>query len=241
MQVGGNVVRARLLARRGVSGVDAAASVVVDVTTIMVSQVLFAVLGFALLVWRLGRDTPAVPVAAGLALFGATAGGFYLAQRRGLFGRIAGGLERVVRTGEWLSSSGVALDAAVQALYRRRRATSCTVVWHLASWLVGAVELWVALRFLGRPAGLAVALLIESLGQLVRSSAFAVPGALGVQEAGYLALGRAVALDPEAALALSLAQRVRDLLLGLPGLVAWWWMEDAAPWRRAEPLAEGSE
>src|SRR5262249_22059905 len=48
-----------------------------------------------------------------------------------------------------------------------------------------------------------------------------VPGALGVQEGGYLALGRLLGFDPETSLALSLSKRARELLLGMPGLVAW--------------------
>ena len=63
--------------------------------------------------------------------------------------------------------------------------------------------------------------MLESLGQAVRAGAFAVPGALGVQEGGYVMLGRVVGLGPETALALSLAKRVRELVLGIPGLIAW--------------------
>jgi putative membrane protein len=222
MQLGGNVVRARLLASRGVSGVRAAASVVVDVTTLVFSQVLFALLGFGLLGLRLGAETPAVPLVAGIVLIAAPVGGFYVVQRRGLFGGLTRSLERVVRVGGWLTASAEAIDEAVRALYRRRRATAAATCWHLASWIVGAGEVWVALHFLGSPVNLTTALLIESLGQVVRFSAFAVPGAIGVQEAGYLALGRTINLGPETSLALSLVQRVRDLLLGSPGLLVWW-------------------
>ncbi len=227
MQVGGNVARARLLARRGMTGVRAAASVVVDVTTIVSSQVVFAVLGLALLAVHLGPETPVVPVVAGVVFMAALVVGFYLAQRRGLFGGLTRGLERVVRLGDWLTASAEAIDHAVRQLYGRRRGVVAATIWHVVSWIAGAGEVWLALRFLGHPVGLATALLLESLGQAVRSSAFLIPGALGVQEAGYLVLGRAVHLDPDTALALSLAQRVRDVLLGVPGLLVWWW-EDAA-------------
>jgi hypothetical protein len=67
----------------------------------------------------------------------------------------------------------------------------------------------------------ASALLLESLGQAVRTAAFVVPGALGVQEGGYLVLGTALGLTPQTALALSLAKRVREIVLGVPGLIAW--------------------
>ncbi len=46
-------------------------------------------------------------------------------------------------------------------------------------------------------------------------------GALGVQEGGLVMLGRVIGLGPETALALSLAKRVRELVLGIPGLIAW--------------------
>jgi hypothetical protein len=63
------------------------------------------------------------------------------------------------------------------------------------------------------------ALMLESLGQAIRGAAFAIPGALGVQEGGYLLLAPLAGLPPDAALALSLAKRARELLLGVPGLL----------------------
>jgi hypothetical protein len=62
-------------------------------------------------------------------------------------------------------------------------------------------------------------LLLESLGQAIRGAGFAIPGALGIQEGGYLLLAPLAGMPPSAALALSLAKRTRELLLGLPGLL----------------------
>jgi hypothetical protein len=69
------------------------------------------------------------------------------------------------------------------------------------------------------PVGWADALLLESVGQAIRGAAFAVPGALGVQEGGYVLLATLVGLPSHAGLALSLAKRTREILLGLPGLL----------------------
>ena len=55
----------------------------------------------------------------------------------------------------------------------------------------------------------------------MRAAAFAIPGALGVQEGGYVLLGQVLGIGPETSLALSLSKRVRELTLGIPGLVAW--------------------
>jgi hypothetical protein len=52
-----------------------------------------------------------------------------------------------------------------------------------------------------------------------------VPSALGVQEAGLIGAGMLVGLAPDAALALSLAKRMREVLFGLPWLLTWQWME----------------
>lgn len=222
MQIGGNVVRARLLMRHGVVGAVAAASVVVDVTTLIGSQVAFALLGLGLLIARLGGDTPMMPVISGIVVMAFMVAGFYIVQRRGLFGGLTRGLERVVRVGDWLTASAEGIDQAVRTLYRRRTAVVAATTWHFVSWIVGAVEVWLTLWFLGHPVSLATALIVESLGHAIRSAAFAIPGGLGAQEAGYVMLGQFVSLGPDTAIALSLAQRVRDLILGLPGLVVWW-------------------
>ena len=49
-----------------------------------------------------------------------------------------------------------------------------------------------------------------------------MPGALGVQEAAYVLAGPLVGLPPEAALALSLGKRVRELCLSVPTLLVWY-------------------
>src|SRR5262245_44291488 len=223
MQVGGNLVKARFLTRRGIPGTTAGASVVVDVTLLVLSQILFTLVGLTLLLVHLGGGSLTAPVLAGLAVMGTLLGGFYLAQRRGLFAVLAGLLERVARGTDWttLSASASALDESVARLYRDRPALAVAAGWHFLSWVVGAGEVWLALTVLGHPVEFPTALLLESLGQTIRAGAFLVPGALGVQEGGYLLLGRVVGLAPETSLALSLAKRVRELLLGVPGLIAW--------------------
>jgi len=48
-----------------------------------------------------------------------------------------------------------------------------------------------------------------------------VPGGLGVQEGGFILIGGALGLDPATCLALAGARRIRDLLIFVPGLLAW--------------------
>jgi putative membrane protein len=222
LQIGGNVVKAGLVARAGVPGPCAGASVVVDVTLVVTSQVCFTVLGVIIFAAHLGGGELWPAAATGAVLMACALGGFYAVQRGGAFERLARGVQRMGR-GQWTSlvANGAALDDAIGALYADRRAVAAAWAWHLASWLVGVGEVWLALRCLGHPVALADAVLLESLGQAVRAAAFAVPGALGIQEGGFLALGSALGIPPTTALALSLVKRVREIVLGAPGLAAW--------------------
>ena len=75
-------------------------------------------------------------------------------------------------------------------------------------------------------------LAIESLLYAIRTAAFVVPQAVGVQEGAYLLLGAAFGLTPEMALALSLLKRARDLVIGLPAIGIWQTIESSRLWRR---------
>ncbi|MFM7735668.1 MAG: lysylphosphatidylglycerol synthase domain-containing protein [Alphaproteobacteria bacterium] len=223
MQIGGSLARTGFLRRRGVAGGPAAASVVVDVTLVVLSQVAFSLLGVGLLVTLKGGGRLGIAAAVGALLMSGLAAGFWVAQRRGLFGAGGRALERFLEReeGPSIGLRAEEIDRSVAAIHADRAAMLGSFGWHLASWVAGAGEVWLALRFLGTPVGMSGALLLESLGQAVRAAAFAVPGALGVQEGGYVVLGGALGIPPDTCLALSLAKRAREILLGLPGLLAW--------------------
>jgi len=221
-QIGGDFVRAYLLNRGGVAALPASASVAVDLATELAAQFVFSVLGLAVL-WHLPHQGTATGwLLAATAVSGVMAFGFMAAQRWGLF-RLVGWLlpklgSRFARAAR---SPMAGLHAAVVALYRAPRRLWLSGAWHLASWLFGVLETWAALRILGIEASLAEALVIESLGQLVRSLGFIVPGAVGVQEGGFVLVCGLFAIPPDQALAFAMVRRIRDLVLGVPGLVAW--------------------
>ena len=149
--------------------------------------------------------------------------GFYAVQRRGLFGLLVRLSKRILGGPEWVpfSDGASTMDGEVLRLYGERRVVLASGCWHLLAWFVGIAEVWYALHLLGHPVDLRTALLFESLGQAIRTGAFAVPGALGIQEGGYVLVGGALGIEPGVALGLSLVRRVRELLLGLPGLASW--------------------
>jgi putative membrane protein len=221
-RIGGEVVSARLLIRYGLRPPRAVASLVVDMTVSLVSQFAFTVLGLALLVAAGGSASVARDVALGLLAAMPVVGAAVLVQRIGFFTLLA----RLFRAlfgdrFDALVGGGVPLDRAVRRLYRRRCAILACFLWQCAGWIAGAGEIWLALAFLGHPVGLIAAVIVEALIQALSSGAFVVPGALGVQEGGFLALGALVGIPPDIALALALARRARDLILFIPALLAW--------------------
>ena len=223
LQMGGNVVKAWLLANRGVRVGSAGASVVVDVTLVVLTQILFTLFGVSLLVPSLGGGRALLVVLVGAGIMTALLAGFYAVQRRGFFGLLVRMSRRILGGPEWVSFSDGAttMDADVLRLYGDRRVLLASGCWHLLAWFVGIAEVWFALYLLGHPVDVRTALLFESLGQAIRTGAFAVPGALGIQEGGYVLVGSALGIEPGVALGLSLVRRVRELLLGIPGLASW--------------------
>jgi putative membrane protein len=220
-QVGGDIIGARLLTFWAVSGPLAAASIIIDVLMQAVTQLLFAALGLVTLVALWADKTVAGIAATSLALAVPMLGGFYLAQRgRGhrilhyVLGRLKGDSNwRVLGT----------VDAVYQCLsmiYARRSSLAASCLVHVVGWLIGVAEVLIVLGCMGHPVTIGEALVIESLVQAVRGAAFAIPSALGVQEAGMILLCGIFGIPPDQALALSLIKRAADLVLGVPGLVA---------------------
>ena len=234
--VGGDIVGARLAHQRGAPGVQAAASMVVDTTVGVATQLVFVVAGAALLLTLLNGHSAAPAVSAlltGMGVLAAAVAIFVRLQHRSLFGAFAGFAHRIAPA-KWLTvfAGASAIDEAVVASYRRGFALSRATILRLVGWTVGAGEVWLVLRFLGRPVGTVDAFVLESLTSGVRAVAFMVPGALGALEGGFVVFGSLLGLPPETALAVSLSKRVRELLLGLPGLFVWHWIEGRRLLRR---------
>jgi glycosyltransferase 2 family protein len=237
-QVGGYVVGARALTLVGVPAGVSTASTIVDVTLEFVAQLVYTALGLALFV-RLEPETrAAAPILIGLIVAGFAAAAFVIVQRHGfaLFDRIAG-----VIGGDWAerSAAGAArLHAVLESIYRRHTGLWISSVLHLACWIASAVEIWLALKLAGEPLSFAAVLAIESLLYAIRTAAFLMPQAVGVQEGAYILLGAGFGLTPDMALALSLLKRGRDLAIGLPALAAWQTIESRRFLRRRTTPSE---
>lgn len=238
-QVGGDLIGARLLTLGGTKGSLAVASVIADMMVQAGTQFLFTAVGLAALILLGGDTAMARFVAGGLALAAPALIGFYLVQRRAGQRLIEPLLRRAAGGRDWHALGAVEdVYGRLRAIYAGRGGVAAGVSLHLVAWLVGAAEVWVALAAMGHPVSWTEALVIESLGQAVRGAAFVVPGAIGVQEGGYIALCALFGVPSQAALALSLVKRVPDLVLGLPGVLTWQVLEGRRALRPAAARAD---
>src|SRR5438045_3625355 len=220
--VGGDVVRARLAALHGASIPTAAASVLVDVTLGVFVQIAFTLLGLALIVTATGHESFVRPTLTGAVIGVLAIIGFYVLQRLGMFRFIGKIISRLANAEDWhsLVHSGHTLDEAIRTQYARRGGVIGCCAWTATSLILGSGEIWIALYALGLHATLVNAVILQSMVLTIRSLVFPVPGALGVQEGGYVVIGNLLGIPGDAAFALSLIARVRELILGIPGLVA---------------------
>lgn len=241
-RIGGELVSFRMFRRWGVRPSTAVASTIVDMQLTVISQLMFTMVGIGFLfanaqsgalrlagqlAWGVVALTPL------LLLFG-------LVQHANPFERITRVLNRMT-SGKLTTLLGQSaqIDQSIKVIWRRRAVVlRYLFFWQPLQCVLTSLEIWLALYFLGARVTLVEAVVIESLIQAISSAAFFVPGGLGVQEGAFVLIGGALGLDPATSLALAAARRIRDLLMFVPGLIAWQLFE-AAGGTRAPVAAQG--
>ena len=234
--IGGELLATRILGIRGAT--VGGASVIVDLTAELLAQVLYAALGLALLLDNHPGLQNVGWVSLGIGLMAVQSGGFLLAQRKGLFRLIERPLDWIRKNRRSAQSrADKTLHERVLALYAHSWAFFESMLLHLAAWVIGAVEVWIGVRFMGHPLSMAKTLVLESLVTMVRSITFFIPLNIGVQEGSYVLIGALVGLPADLALAVSLLKRARDLIKGVPALLQWQLIES---WEFRRTAAERS-
>lgn len=242
--VGGDLVGGRLLTFRGVGGGLAAASILVDMLVQVATQALFATMGVGLLLQVEGDAAAALADWALRALLvtAIVLTVFFAFQRggalRGIERRLTALMHRFTSDTEAATGKSGSVHAALDVIWApgRRGHIAQSVVLHLAAWMLGALEIWIALACIGvEGITLTEIVVIEALSQAIKSAAFPVPSGLGVQEGGFVLVAGLFGIDAGTALALSLIKRVPDVVLGLPALVLWQTLEARGAGLRSTP------
>jgi putative membrane protein len=234
-QVGGEFAGARIMTFFGVPAALSGASVLVDIFMQVVSLFLFTLVGIALFAVDGANNAQLGRILLGAAIMGLALVGFFLAQRFGGAKLLDRGLMVLADKFGWSALANLAsLHDNLVRIYADLPRVALAMVVHIVVWFVGTLEVLVALDLMGYQVSFTDAVVIESLGQAVRAAAFLVPGALGVQEVGFVAICSAFGIPAPAALALSLVKRVPELIIGPPFLFVWHAHEAKALARRKQ-------
>jgi putative membrane protein len=221
-QVGGEIAGARIMTFFGIPAGLSGASVLVDIFMQVAALFLFTLTGIGIFALDGADGEQLGPILLGAAIMGVALTGFFAAQRFGGAKLLDRALMAMAERTGWSALANVAsLHDNLVRIYADVPRLVASMIVHIAVWFVGALEILVALHLMGYPISFANAVVIESLSQAVRAAAFLVPGALGVQEAGFVAICSAFGIPAAPSLALSLVKRVPELILGPPFLFVW--------------------
>ncbi|HKA53023.1 MAG TPA: flippase-like domain-containing protein [Candidatus Binatia bacterium] len=221
--LGGEPIKVYLLRTHGLTIDSGLASVVVAKTTLVVSQIVFILLGFPFFLYRLGWVRqgwwvlgPLLVLAYGFAIL------LIRWQRRGLMGMAVRTLQRLLprwqRLAHW-EERAQRIDGHLLGFYDgNTRGFIASTVYHFLGWLLGAAEVQFFFYLMGVPVAPIDALIIETMVQPLTVAALVIPGALGVQEAGGVFLCRLLGLGDGAGLTLMALKRVREGIYNLIGL-----------------------
>ena len=224
----------RLLNILGLDRLISALSMLADLTIEFAAKLAYTLVGVLTLAYLIPGAHPVQPVffvlVSILAVLAAITA--FREQLRDRLGNIAA---RLVR--KWVPSRYAGdLQPGFSRFFAWSRALPNFAI-HAGCWLFGAFEAWVTLRLMGVAVTSTEALSIDSLATALRTFGFLVPAAMGVQEAGYVLVCALFGIGPAEAVAFSLARRARDLTLGLPGLMAWQFLETQAYRQRKRTTA----
>lgn len=238
--LGGEVVKAWLI--RPLVGLSRGVpSVIVAKTTITIAQGLFLLLG-VVLGWHMLVSGSALLVGMQVLLvleFVAIAG-LLAVQTRGVIAWSEAPLRRLGLYPATGRARLHQLDHLLARFYRTKRGRlALSILFHFLAWLLGSIESYLILNFLGIPMSLAMATVIEALGASIRFATFMVPASLGVLEGGYAAIFAALGLGGGAGVSFTLVRRMREAVWIVVGLIVFAVMRPD-PRRTVSPEAPAS-
>jgi len=85
----------------------------------------------------------------------------------------------------------------------------------------GAFEIYIFFWIIGVDAKVSDVLIIESVTAIIRSAAFFIPSAIGVQELAFVIVGELVGYSSIVSFSVAIGRRLRDIMVGIPAIITW--------------------
>ena len=251
-QIGGDFARARLLAQKDESArllaqkcTDArllaqkdegdktetapfaGASVLIDFVLGLVTQAVFTLMGVTLIFVIASEAVELGPLAAAITFSLIIAIGLWKLISGNSFPQIAEKMTAIAPKGKLANLSGglQQLHQQMQIIFAAKKALYQAILVKTAAWVCRSFEIWIILYCLQMPVDFQTAIIIESVASAIRSAAFLIPGAIGVQDGAIILLCHWLGLPAEAGLLIAILKRGREIVTSLPGLLVWLIME----------------
>ncbi len=231
-QVGGDFARARLLAKAPQTCTprndqSAGATVLVDFVLGLITQAIFTLMGVGLLISLQQNNAQLLPLTAAITFSLIIAALLWGVIAKGFLPFLAHKIMRIAPKGKLAQLSGGlhTLDAQIAQILHLKQTLFWACLLKLCAWICRSAEIWIILTCLNIPIDWQTALIIESVATAIRSAAFLIPGAIGLQDGGIILLCHWLGLPAEAGLLIAVLKRGREILTSLPGLFAWFLLE----------------
>ncbi|MBX7200292.1 MAG: flippase-like domain-containing protein [Rhodospirillaceae bacterium] len=230
---GGEPFKALLLKRHyGVSYTEGSASLLLIQTVNSLAQVPFLLVAVGLLIHRhlLPPTLEQIILAAAIVI-----SGFMILVLVALHSRLLAALHARLERSRWRrfdQALRVLEDIEGRLFFFMRespRRFAASYLLAFATWMVGAVEMFLLFRFLGHPIDFTDAWLIEGIVSIARSVSFFIPAHLGFQDGAIALLGSALTGAPDMGVAIALARRARELAWSAFGLAIGGWFSLKKP------------
>ena len=118
------------------------------------------------------------------------------------------------------------VDRALYQAIKKKTILIKALIFRILGWLGGAFEIYVFLWIIGYDPNIIDVIVIESFSGIIRAVAFFIPAGIGVQELAFVIVGDFVGLNSETSFSIALGRRVREILVGLPAIISWFFIKN---------------
>jgi hypothetical protein len=220
--LGGEVIKGALLSLNH-RGPEAATGVIIGKLAYALSQLVFAVGGSVLVLWKINLPLAAyAAMLLGSSLMGAGIVGFLVVQKRGKLGAVVRWLAARNLGGEMLKKAShqiTQVDLTLRLFYEERPVDlALSMCWHGAGMICSILKTWYFLFLIGDGSFFAAAG-IYILGTWFDLLTFPIPLGIGVQEGVRVLAFKALGFTPALGLTYGIALRVEQIFWAGWGLL----------------------
>ena len=225
--LGGEPVKTQLLKERHrLSLKQGIASQVIARTTFLIALVLFFIPGtFFTLRSSIVSEKVQLTCLVGMAVFSTLIFLFLIFQVTGTLGKLVRWVSNLPfgKKLAVLLNKLELVDRSISSYYKQYISrVVLSVLYAFVGWLVGLVELYVTLYFLGYNPSLIDLWVMEALTQLVRHGSFFIPLSIGALEGGFLLIFTAMGMPGDLGLTVAFIRRIKELVWVGAGLAMGW-------------------